>query len=297
MCDFHVNHLDFNAPQLPVSAVSDCKIDVPQASDSPTENNVASHSSLDNGLQDYTKPLPLEQQHHHLEDEERDGASDNESKPDDRVPEVLIPTNDTPDFLSRVLSGLSSQWMTLAMISLIFISIYLGLKALMMCVLCVQIKFFHQIVRIGYNVYRCYYIPWFRTLSWYILFCVIYFFYGETVMDYFFAPVQREEYVHMLSEYHPFISSALYLVGFCMFVLCLVKEQFRQPFYMFACTHVILLNVEIHSRLIIRDPYEWMMWFMVLISCIICNNIIGYMFGFFSGSTPLTGCPRGFKKY
>lgn len=80
--------------------------------------------------------------------------------------------------------------------------------------------------------------PWFRTLSWYFLLCVIYF-YGETVMDYLFTLVLRE-YIHMLSKNHHFISSALYLTGFYMFVLSQVKKPYRQQFYMFACTHVIL---------------------------------------------------------
>ena len=33
-------------------------------------------------------------------------------------------------------------------------------------VMCVQIKCFHEIITIGYNVYHSYDLPWFRTLSW-----------------------------------------------------------------------------------------------------------------------------------
>ena len=43
--------------------------------------------------------------------------------------------------------------------------------------------------------------------------CVNYFFYGETVTDYFFTLVQREEPLRILSKYHRFISFALYLTG------------------------------------------------------------------------------------
>ena len=32
--------------------------------------------------------------------------------------------------------------------------------------MCVQIKCFHEIITIGYNVYHSYDLPWFRTLSW-----------------------------------------------------------------------------------------------------------------------------------
>lgn len=57
----------------------------------------------------------------------------------------------------------------------------------------------------------------------YFLLCVNYFFYGETVTDYFFTLVQREEPLRILSKYHRFISFTLYLTGrdhvFCWFIL------------------------------------------------------------------------------
>ncbi|MGH0147346.1 UNVERIFIED_CONTAM: hypothetical protein FKN15_031013 [Acipenser sinensis] len=71
------------------------------------------------------------------------------------------------------------------------------------------------------------------TLNKYFLLCVNYFFYGETVTDYFSTLVQREEPLRILSKYHRFISFTLYLTGFCMFVLSLVKKHYRLQFYMF----------------------------------------------------------------
>lgn len=47
----------------------------------------------------------------------------------------------------------------------------------------------------------------------YFLLCVNYFFYGETVADYFATFVQREEQLQFLIRYHRFISFALYLAG------------------------------------------------------------------------------------
>lgn len=49
--------------------------------------------------------------------------------------------------------------------------------------------------------------------SRYFLLCVNYFFYGETVADYFATFVQREEQLQFLIRYHRFISFALYLAG------------------------------------------------------------------------------------
>lgn len=47
----------------------------------------------------------------------------------------------------------------------------------------------------------------------YFLLCVNYFFYGETVTDYFSNLVQREEPLRILSKYHRLISFAMYLTG------------------------------------------------------------------------------------
>ncbi|KAM9070981.1 phosphatidate cytidylyltransferase 2 isoform 3-T3 [Sarcophilus harrisii] len=98
-------------------------------------------------------------------------ASDSES----RAEPAPVPTSDdTPEVFNRALSNLSSRWknwwvrgiLTLAMIAFFFIIIYLGPMVLMMIVMCVQIKCFHEIITIGYNVYHSYDLPWFRTLSW-----------------------------------------------------------------------------------------------------------------------------------
>ncbi|KAG7489425.1 hypothetical protein JOB18_011971 [Solea senegalensis] len=159
------------------------------------------------------------------------------------TPDVPLSTADidnTPQCLNKALEGLPPRWknywirgvLSLAMISGFFLIIYLGPVTLLLVVMTVQIKCFHEIITIGYRVYHSYELPWFRTLSWYFLVCVNYFFYGETLADYFGALVQREEPLQFLARYHRFISFALYLAGFCMFVLSLVKKHYRLQFYM-----------------------------------------------------------------
>ncbi|ELK16398.1 Phosphatidate cytidylyltransferase 1 [Pteropus alecto] len=186
-------------------------------------------------------------------DHETESTSDKETDIDDRygdldsrtdsdIPEIPPSSDRTPEILKKALSGLSSRWknwwirgiLTLTMISLFFLIIYMGSFMLMLLVLGIQVKCFHEIITIGYRVYRSYDLPWFRTLSWYFLLCVNYFFYGETVADYFATFVQREEQLQFLIRYHRFISFALYLAGFCMFVLSLVKKHYRLQFYMAA---------------------------------------------------------------
>lgn len=43
ICEFNIKSL--NIPQIPVSAESDCIVDIPQASENPTEDTVAPQSS------------------------------------------------------------------------------------------------------------------------------------------------------------------------------------------------------------------------------------------------------------
>ncbi|KAK6492521.1 phosphatidate cytidylyltransferase 1-like [Huso huso] len=223
------------------------------------------------------------------------GEGDRDSKPDTDTPEVQPSVDNTPKCLNKALAGMSSRWknwwirgiLTLTMISGFFLIIYMGPLPLMLMVLAIQIKCFQEIITIGYRVYHSYELPWFRTLSWYFLLCVNYFFYGETVAENFGNLVQRDEPLQFLVRYHRFISFALYLSGFCMFVLSLVKKHYRLQFYMFAWTHVTLLIVVSQSHLVIQNLFEGLIWFIVPISTVICNDITAYICGFFFGRTPL----------
>uniref|UniRef100_A0A8D1PLD3 Phosphatidate cytidylyltransferase n=1 Tax=Sus scrofa TaxID=9823 RepID=A0A8D1PLD3_PIG len=232
-------------------------------------------------------------------DHETESTSDKETDIDDRygdldsrtdsdIPDIPPSSDRTPEILKRALSGLSSRWknwwirgiLTLTMISLFFLVIYMGSFMLMLLVLGIQVKCFHEIITIGYRVYRSYDLPWFRTLSWYFLLCVNYFFYGETVADYFATFVQREEQLQFLIRYHRFISFALYL----KFVF-----QNGSCFLGFAdglCSLIVILLVT-QSHLVIQNLFEGMIWFLVPISSVICNDITAYLFGFFFGRTPL----------
>ncbi|KAG8593492.1 hypothetical protein GDO81_000850 [Engystomops pustulosus] len=221
--------------------------------------------------------------------------ADADSAVEGDVTDAPLPTDSTPLLLNNALSGMSSRWknwwirgiFSLTMITLFFFLIYLGPAMLILLVSAIQVKCFHEIISIGHRFYKSYELPWFRTLSWYFLLCVNYFFYGETLADYFATFVQREESLQFLIRYHRFISFALYVIGFCMFVLSLVKKHYRLQFYMFGWTHVTLLITVTQSHLIIQNLFEGIIWFLVPVSIVICNDIMAYLFGFFFGRTPL----------
>ena len=58
--------------------------------------------------------------------------------------------------------------------------------------LVIQIKCFSEIIGIGHAVYRVYDLPWFRTLSWYMLFTGNYFFYGESLIEYWAILLRKD---------------------------------------------------------------------------------------------------------
>uniref|UniRef100_A0A8W7Q403 Phosphatidate cytidylyltransferase n=1 Tax=Anopheles coluzzii TaxID=1518534 RepID=A0A8W7Q403_ANOCL len=176
---------------------------------------------------------------------------------------------------------------TMIMISGFCLIIYGGPLALMVTALAVQVKCFQEIISIGYSVYRIHGLPWFRSLSWYFLLTSNYFFYGENLVDYFGVAVSRVDSLRFLVKYHRFLSFCLYCIGFVWFVLSLVKKYYMKQFSLFAWTHVALLIVVTQSYLIIQNIFEGLIWFIVPVSMIVCNDVMAYMFGFFFGRTPL----------
>ncbi|CAH0557597.1 unnamed protein product [Brassicogethes aeneus] len=235
-----------------------------------------------------------------LESAESDHLDSEDDKNDlGQAPDLskTIPTgtDKTPGILSIFLDNLPDRWrnwfirgiFTMIMIVFFFLVIYGGPLALMVTTLTVQVKCFQEIINIGYAVYRIHGLPWFRSLSWYFLITSNYFFYGESFVDYFGVLINRTDFLRVLVTYHRFISFCLYCGGFVWFVLSLVKKYYIKQFSLFAWTHVALLIVVIQSYLIIKNIFQGMIWFIVPVSMIICNDIMAYVFGFFFGKTPL----------
>lgn len=173
------------------------------------------------------------------------------------------------------------------MISAFTLVICLGPVALVILILLIQVKCFHEIITIGYVVYKSHELPWFRTLSWYFLVTSNYFFYGESMVQYFGVLMSRTEFLNPFVTYHRFISFSLYVGGLILFVFSLVKKHYLKQFTLFGWTHVTLLIIVTQSHLIMQNIFEGLIWFLVPVSMIICNDIMAYMFGFFFGKTPL----------
>uniref|UniRef100_A0A0A9W898 Phosphatidate cytidylyltransferase n=1 Tax=Lygus hesperus TaxID=30085 RepID=A0A0A9W898_LYGHE len=228
---------------------------------------------------------------------ESDPKDDIDSEDDkiDATPKIAQGTNKTPEVLDSALSALPERWrnwtirgiFTMVMIGVFGLIIYWGPLALMITTLLVQVKCFEEIINIGYAVYRIHGLPWFRSLSWYFLITSNYFFYGESLVDYFGVAINRTDFLRVIVTYHRFISFCLYIVGFVWFVLSLVNKYYMKQFSLFAWTHVSLLIVVTQSYLIIQNIFQGLIWFIIPVSMIVCNDVWAYLFGFFFGKTPL----------
>jgi phosphatidate cytidylyltransferase len=89
------------------------------------------------------------------------------------------------------------------------------------------------------------------------------------------------------ATHHTFISFSLYVIGFVAFVSNLQKGYYKFQFSQFAWTHMTLLLVVVQSQFIIKNIFEGLVWFIMPVSLVICNDISAYVAGFFFGRTPL----------
>ncbi|XP_070545054.1 phosphatidate cytidylyltransferase 1-like [Ptychodera flava] len=213
-------------------------------------------------------------------------------KLDEKQPPVPPAQEPVPE----VLKGLPPRWrnwiirgiVTIVMVVGFVLVIWIGPLALVALIMMIQLACFREIINIGYAVYKSQDLPWFRTLSWYFLLCANYFFYGESIRDYFGMLLHKElEFLQPIADYHRFISFTLYIIGFCCFVLSLVKQHYLVQFTLFGWTHVTLLIVVTQSHLLVQCVFQGLIWFLLSTSMIICNDIMAYIFGFFFGRTSL----------
>ncbi|CAI4229526.1 unnamed protein product [Auanema sp. JU1783] len=198
-------------------------------------------------------------------------------------------------FVDSLLDTLPPRWknwivrgvFTIIMVSCFTFIVNRGLTWLMGLVFIIQIKCFQEIISIGLIVYRLYDFPWFRALSWYFLLTSNYFFFGESLIDYWAILLRKDNFLQFLVSYHRLISFALYCIGFVSFVLSLRKGYYMRQFSLFAWTHISLLLIVSQSFLIIKNIFQGLIWFLAPVTMIICCDVMSYMFGFFWGKTPL----------
>ncbi|KAI9351514.1 phosphatidate cytidylyltransferase [Obelidium mucronatum] len=143
---------------------------------------------------------------------------------------------------------------------------------------------YREVISIAWVPSKVKRMPWFRTMTWYFLLSTNYYLYGQTVIQYF----KQNGFVDSpLATHHSFVSFILYVLGFVFFVFNLQKDHYKFQFSQFAWTHMTLLLVVVQSQFIVKNIFEGLVWFLVPVSLVICNDITAYVAGFFFGKTPL----------
>jgi phosphatidate cytidylyltransferase len=226
-----------------------------------------------------------------------DPVSEEEMEPLPSVPsgEEIPQDSGNVEMLDSALKDLNPRWrnwvvrfvFTWIMIFGFGFVVYLGPLAITILILAIQVKCFHEIITIGYVVYKSHHLPWFRTISWYFLITSNYYLYGESLIEKFSLLLRKDNLLAPFVTYHRFISFSLYTAGFVAFVLTLKKTYYLKQFTLFGYTHLSLLLIVTQSNLMIQNVFEGLIWFLLPVSLIICNDIMAYMFGFFFGRTKL----------
>uniref|UniRef100_A0AC35UD62 Phosphatidate cytidylyltransferase n=1 Tax=Rhabditophanes sp. KR3021 TaxID=114890 RepID=A0AC35UD62_9BILA len=239
----------------------------------------------------------IDSDHGNAEDSETDTgyADENDKKLSDLVKKLPQGSDHLGQIADSLLSYFPEKWrnwmvrgiFTILMIGAFKFIVEQGPLYLVLLVLVIQFKCFHELIKIGLVVYRLYDLPYFRTLSWFFLFASNYFFLGENMIEVFKVIIQREQFLRFLVDYHRFISFLLYCIGFVWFVLSLKKGYYLRQFSLFAWTHVALMIIVVQSFFIIENIVQGVIWFLVPVSMIICCDVMSYVFGFFWGKTPL----------
>uniref|UniRef100_A0A8R1EFI8 Phosphatidate cytidylyltransferase n=1 Tax=Caenorhabditis japonica TaxID=281687 RepID=A0A8R1EFI8_CAEJA len=232
-----------------------------------------------------------------LQDEDSDaGSKGNKGAEMERltksIPQDKGSLGEFADSLLESLPPRWRNWVVRGLFSIIMISTFTfivsrGATWLMFLVFAIQFKCFQEIISIGLAVYRLYDFPWFRALSWYFLLTSNYFFFGESLIDYWGIVLKKDNFLHFLVAYHRLVSFALYCIGFVSFVLSLRKGYYMRQFSLFAWTHLTLLLIVSQSFFIIQNIFQGLIWFLAPVAMIICCDVMSYMFGFFWGKTPL----------
>ena len=69
--------------------------------------------------------------------------------------------------------------------------------------------------------------------------------------------------------------------------MSLKKGQYRYQFSQLAWVHMAILFVVLQPHFIINNILEGIVWFLLPVSLVICNDIMAYAWGFTLGRTPL----------
>lgn len=147
-------------------------------------------------------------------------------------------------------------------------------------VIALQILAFKEILGVRYIAAKEKQLPGFRTLNWFFLLITLFFVYGKpSLLHLPFA----SNFAMLVTKYHMLITFVLYCIGFVTFILTLQKGLYKYQMGQFTWTIMTLLMVVVQSNFIIKNLFEGIIWVLLPIAIIVCNDIFAYFSGFFFG--------------
>ncbi|KAI9315916.1 cytidylyltransferase family-domain-containing protein, partial [Dichotomocladium elegans] len=176
---------------------------------------------------------------------------------------------------------------TFMMIGAFFTILASGHLWVILMVIAIQTIVFGEVVLIAQGPAKESQLRWYKTMSWYFFVVAMYFLHGETVIYYFQQIILVDAFLLPFATHHRFISFVLYVIGFVFFVANLQKGLYKRQFAQFGWTHMALILIVVQSHFIVNNILEGLIWFVLPVSLVICNDIFAYVCGFFWGKTQL----------
>jgi len=203
-----------------------------------------------------------------------------EKSPEKEVPLLVKQGNKWKDFVKRGISSLA------LLLGFTFV-IYAGHAYIVLTVLAIQIVTFKEVLRLGFVLRRERKLFGFWILPWLCLAATLFYLYGVPILSRSTFIMEKFSLIWDLIRYHNFISFSIYVSAFVFFVISLRKGMYQYQFTRLAWTIVTIVLIVIQSNFIVYNIFEGLIWFILPVSMIICNDMMAYFFGFFFGRTPL----------
>ncbi|KAF7269808.1 hypothetical protein GWI33_017151 [Rhynchophorus ferrugineus] len=195
---------------------------------------------------------------------------------------------DTEHFETTIKKNWVQRSITATVLIVGFIGVtYIGVPALLFMTLLIQVQCFHEIITIAYNYKKLPKIPLFRTLNWYFVFVLNYFFSGEAFAQYLETYIKKYRVLEKFFLYHRFLSFCLYMIGLIWFVNLLRRKLIREQFTLLAWIHFLGIIIVLQSYMVVQNMFEGLIWLVMPITLVFLNDIFSYIFGKIYGKTPL----------
>jgi len=183
-----------------------------------------------------------------------------------------------------------ASWSLIMIFSFLFVVVYLQQPGCALLVFILQAIMYKELISLQMIEGSEADLPGFKFLYVYWFLVVSLFTYGNELQPHFMMHSLKHTVGFKLSDHFRRLSLytfMLYSFGLILFVWSLKKKHYKYQFKQFAYCHVTLLVIVVQSSFLVSNMFKGMIWFLLPVSLVICNDIWAYIFGFFFGRTPL----------